>query len=101
MAQPDSAPPSSTALMIRGTPETEPGPSALRSKMVSVRAEFRPEAARAGRQGPEAEVAAQAIEGAGQVARGVGQRAVEIEQDRVDRKRAHRRAQPSLRKAAK
>ena len=55
MAQPDSAQPSSTVLKIRGTPEPEPGPSALKSKMVSVRAEFRPETARAGPQGPEAE----------------------------------------------
>ena len=55
MAQPDSAQPSSTVLKIRGTPEPEPGPSALQSKMVSVRAEFRPETTRAGRQGPEAE----------------------------------------------
>jgi tetratricopeptide (TPR) repeat protein/pimeloyl-ACP methyl ester carboxylesterase len=55
MAQDDSGQHPSNLLKIRGTPEPEPGRSALRSKMVAVRAEFRPATARATRQGAEVE----------------------------------------------
>ncbi len=55
MTQPASGPSAATVLKIRGAQEPEPGPSALRSKLVSVRAEFCPDASRSARHQADAE----------------------------------------------
>ncbi len=53
MAKPDPGIIPATVLKIRGIPESDRNPSALKSKMVTVRAEFCPDAARSARQRAE------------------------------------------------
>jgi len=55
MTQPASGPRASTVVKIRGARAPEPGTSALRSKRVSVRAEFCPDASRSARHQADAE----------------------------------------------
>ena len=55
MSQPVSGQNAATVLKIRGAQEPEPGKSALRSKMVSVRAEFCPDTSRSARHVADAE----------------------------------------------
>lgn len=55
MTQPASGPRASTVVTIRGARAPEPGASALRSKLVRVRAEFCPDASRSARHQADAE----------------------------------------------